>query len=100
VTTDREFVSETIEPDPGSWRVAEAATGEPALPGRFVWRGRTYEIEAIERTWKTTDAGVHHVGDTYLRRHWADVRTACGARLRLYGERGGRPRWFLHSRLR
>lgn len=98
--SDRELISEPITPDPASYLVADAAAGEPPIPSRFTWRGRRYELVRVERTWKSTNAGVYHVGDVYLRRHWADVVTVCGERLRLYGERGAKPRWYLHSRSR
>ncbi len=95
----REFISEPLVPDPESF--VPGAAGEPLLAQRFTWRERAFEIVAIERRWKTTDAA-HSAsgGGGYVRRHWADVRTACGERLRIYGERGGRPRWFVHSRAR
>ncbi len=89
MTTDgRELISEPIEPDPDSFTL-DAGAGAPLLPRRFTWR-----------TWKTTDAAHRPVGNTYLRRHWADLKTRCGEHLRIYGERGGHPRWFLHSRVR
>ena len=97
----RELISEPIEADAASFTREGAAPGEPAWPRRFRWRGRDYEIERLERSWKTTDAHVYKSGDAYLRRHYADVVTACGVRLRIYAERGGRTgRWFLHSRTR
>jgi len=95
---EREFVSEPLVPDPGS--LVPGAAGEPLLALRFTWRGRAFEIVRIERRWKTTDAAHSAPGGAYVRRHWADVCTACGERLRIYGERGGRPRWFVHSRAR
>ena len=95
----REFVSEPIEPDPESYAV-DGGAGSPLVPQRFTWREHTYEIATVERTWKTTDAGHRTTSNAYLRRHWADVETVCGQRMRIYGERGGRPRWFLHSRAR
>ena len=98
-TDDRELISEPIEPDPDSFTV-DAGAGAPLLPCRFTWRERTFEIARVARTWKTTDAGHRPVGNTYLRRHWVDLETRCGAHMRIYGERGGRPRWFLHSRTR
>lgn len=100
MTTDgRELISEPIEPDPDSFTV-DAGAGAPLLPRRFTWRECTFEIVVVERTWKTTDAAHRPVGNTYLRRHWVDVETRGGERMRIYGERGGHPRWFLHSRVR
>ena len=95
MTAARQFVSEPIEPDATTF--APGAAGEPSLAGRFGWRERTYEIAAVERAWKTTDAGHRGPGNAYLRRHWFDVRTTGGEAMRIYAERGGRPGWFLHS---
>ena len=101
----RELIGERVEPDPGSFGAARAARGEPAWPRRFAWRGRTYEIAAVERAWKTTDSAHRPVGDAYVRRHWIDVCTTEGERMRLYADRGTPrgargSRWWLHSRLR
>ncbi len=96
----REFISEAVDPDPASFDCEGTAPGEPAWPRRFAWRGQSYEIAEVLRTWRTTSAGPYTTGDVYLRRHYAEVRTTCGELLRLYGERGGRAaRWFLHSRV-
>ena len=68
---------------------------------RFRWRDGDYAVAHVERMWKTTDAGIYKSGDSYVRRHYLDIETACGARMRLYTNRGGRPPgWFLHSRAR
>jgi len=91
----RQFVSEPIESEAET--LTPRGAGEPLLPMRFCWRGRRFEIAAILRAWKTTDAGHRGPGNAYLRRHWFDVRTTGGDELRIYGERGGRPGWYLHS---
>ena len=96
---DRELIGEPIEPDLTSFDRGAAAAGEPALPWRFLWRGRAYEVTGVTRRWKTTNDGPYHQGDVYVRRHYAELTTACGEQMRVYGERGGRAaRWFLHSR--
>ena len=97
----RELISEPLEPDPTAFSRDGVPAGAPAWPLRFTWRARVYEIETIERTWKTTNASPYTTGDIYVRRHYADVRTACGAQLRIYADRSGRRgRWMVHSRAR
>ncbi len=97
----RELVSEPLEPDPGSFSRDGVPAGAPAWPLRFRWRDRDYAVAAIERVWKTTNASPYTTGDIYVRRHYADVRTACGERLRIYADRSGRRgRWMVHSRAR
>jgi hypothetical protein len=102
---EREWIGEPIEPDPSTFQAQHAANGEPARPTRFAWRGRTFEIAAVERAWKTTDALPGGGGVGYVRKHWLDVRTTDGASLRIYADRGSRygartARWWLHSRTR
>ena len=97
----RELVSEPLEPDPTSFSRAGVAPGAPAWPGRFTWRGQAYEIARIERAWKTTNADPYVRGDVYVRRHYADIETTCGVRLRIYADRSGRVGcWMVHSRAR
>ncbi len=98
---DRELISEPLAFEFADLTREGAAPGEPSWPLRFRWRGDAFEVERVERMWKTTDAGIYTSGDTYVRRHYLDVETVCGARMRLYTDRGGRPGgWFLHSRAR
>lgn len=74
--------------------------GEPGLPQAFEWRGRRYDVASVESSWKGhgTDRG-----DVYVRRHWYDIVTACGQRMRIYFDRNPgragskRSRWWLYS---
>jgi hypothetical protein len=74
--------------------------GEPGVPRGFVWRGRRYEIAAVESSWKGHGKDR---GDTYVRRHWYDVATVCGRRMRIYFDRNPgrsgskRSRWWVYS---
>jgi hypothetical protein len=97
------FVSEPIEPAPGSFDTAGMTRGEPGLPGRFAWRGREYEVAETLETWKET-APCHHGSDEqYVRKHFFRVRTACGREMTLYFERQARSRrerkkrWWLFT---
>jgi len=73
------------------------ARGEPGVPSRFAWRGRTYVVaEVLDTRRETEDAG----GDRYVRRHAVRVRTETGEVMVLSGARGagGRAaRWILRS---
>lgn len=95
------FVSEAIEPEAGAFDAAAMATGEPALPARFRWRGRDYEVaEVLERRRELTPPSFE--SDRYLRKHWFRIRTRCGAVMRIYFQRrakdvrGGK-RWWLYT---
>jgi len=95
-----EFVSEAIQPEPGSFDAAAMGRGEPGLPRAFTWRGDRYVVEELLATWKTssTDAG-----ELYLRRHWYTVQVRGGLRMTIYCERqarsrrGAKSRWWLYS---
>lgn len=89
------LIMEAIDPEPGSFDTAMMASGQPGLPRRFRWRGTVYVVEAVLGTWKETGTDR---GDVYVRRHGYEIRTACGARMKLLGERrprGRAPRWTL-----
>ena len=98
--TSDEFISEPVDPVPGTADTAGMSRGEPGLPQRFVWRGREYEVASVESTWKTSTPSS---GEMYLRRHWYRVRTAGGEQMTLYCERQAknrkRPqrRWWLYT---
>jgi hypothetical protein len=96
----RQFVGEPIRPEAGGADVAAMARGEPGPPRAFVWRDRRYEIASIAATWKGHG---EDRGDVYVRRHWYDIETVCGRRMRIYfdrnpGRSGSRvSRWWLFS---
>ena len=96
----REFVSEPLTPDAGSGSLAAMAQGEPGLPRAFTWRGTRYELARVDATWKGHG---EDRGDTYVRKHWYDIVTTSGLRLRVYFDRnpgrGGsqRSRWWVYS---
>ena len=87
-------------PESGSGSIESMARGEPGVPRAFTWRGKRYEVAAVEATWKGHG---DDRGDTYVRKHWYDIVTACGVRMRIYFDRnpgrGGsaRSRWWIYS---
>lgn len=90
-------VLEPIQPDPASFDTRMMAAGRPGLPHRFRWRDRDYEVAEVLGTSKRTSVDR---GDVYLRRHIIEIRTQCGTRMKLAGERhprGGAPRWILRT---
>lgn len=98
------FVSEPILPLPGTMDTRSMAIGEPGLPGRFIWRGKEYVVDAVLEKWKET-SGCRHGGDEqYVRKHWFRVRTVGGDEMRIYFERQPRSarerklRWWLFTR--
>ena len=97
---EQTFVSEAISPEMGSADIGAMARGEPGLPRAFTWRGRRYEITSVIATWKTTGTDR---GDIYIRRHWYEIGTAEGQRMKIYFERNptGRRRrgvrWWLYT---
>ncbi|MBD5604526.1 MAG: hypothetical protein IAI48_05485 [Candidatus Eremiobacteraeota bacterium] len=93
----RHFVSEAIRQNGDSLFAAAFGTGEPPLPARFAWRDEDLVVAAVERTWRSTN---EDRGDTYLARHWFDVRLADGRGATLYFDRKARrsaPNWWLYA---
>jgi hypothetical protein len=91
------FVSETIEPEGGSFDTAAMERGEPSLPPAFGWRGERIVVGAVRRTWRSTKVDR---GDTYLARHWFEFTTPEGRVAIVYFDRHARrgtPRWTLYS---
>lgn len=96
------FVSEALTPVVATCDTRALAAGGPGLPREFRWRGRTLRVAEVLRTWRETGPCRHGSGEQYVRRHWFDVRTTEGSRLKIYFERqprGGRrsARWWLYS---
>ena len=96
------FVSEAIEPLTDSCDTGAMATGAPGLPAEFRWRGEVLRIEEVLRAWKDTGPCTHGSSESYVRKHWFEVRTDSGQVARLYFERqprrGGKgTRWQLYQ---
>jgi hypothetical protein len=98
-----QFISEAITPEESSFELP-SVIGEPALPRRFKWRGRTYEVREVVRAWKEHEPDrTHGGGELYLRKHWFDVRVADGSVMKIYfqrqptSRRAAKARWWLYS---
>ncbi|MBM4118257.1 cytoplasmic protein [bacterium] len=95
------FVSEAIVPEAGGFDAVAMATGEPAPPARFCWRGREFTVVEQVESWRELTPRSFE-SEQYLRRHWFRLRTACGATLVIYFQRRARdagrgPRWWLYT---
>jgi hypothetical protein len=98
-----QFVGEAIRPVVATCDTARMAAGEPGLPRAFIWRGQTVEIETVLRSWRETGPCRNGSGESYVRKHWYEVVTSSGSRMKIYFERQSRSRtarrqrWWLFS---
>jgi len=98
-----EFVSESIEPVPGTFDARGMTAGAPGLPKRFVWRDDEYSVAEVIETWKERSPCKHGSGEQYVRKHWFRIRTTGGEEMKLYFERQARSqresrkRWWLYT---
>lgn len=98
-----QFVSEAIEPVPGTMSLDAMARGEPGLPQRFRWRGTEHAVERVLDTWKETGPCRSGSPERYVRKHWFRVVTTTGDEMQLYFERQARSgrqrkaRWWLYT---
>ena len=96
------FISEPIKPLTETAETSRMAIGEPGLPKKFVWRGRTICVTAVLRTWRKTGKCRHGSPEMYVRKHWYEVATESDGVMKIYFERQarrgkGRARWWLFS---
>ena len=95
-----QFVSQAIEPKPGSFDTSAMTRGEAGVPREFVWRGQAYVVEELLASWKGTKTDR---GEVYLKRHWFRVRVSDGQCMVIYCERQATPgrsakrRWWLYT---
>jgi phosphoribosylglycinamide formyltransferase-1 len=97
-----EFVSEAIKPVVETADSNAMAAGGPGLPREFIWRGEAVRIAAVLRTWRETGSCRHGSSESYVRKHWFEVRTASGRKAQIYFERqprshGKAKRWWLYT---
>lgn len=98
-----QFISEPITPVPGTTDTARMAVGEPALPGRFTWRGEQYAVLEVLAIWKQAGPSKGGQGSIYLRKHWYRVKTDAGIEMTVYFQRQpasrarAKDRWYLYS---
>ena len=92
----RKFVSRPLKPS-GEGFLSEATGSEPPVPRAFLWDDRVLEIVEVLRSWRTTK---DDRGDTYLKRHWFELRTKEDAHIEVYYDREARrgtSQWWLYT---
>lgn len=100
---NEEFISESIRPLVASMDAGTLATGSPAAPRSFIWRGRQYTVDVVLATWRTTSDCTHGSSEQYVRKHWFHVRTVEGIEMKIYFDRQARSsrrpaeRWWLYT---
>jgi hypothetical protein len=97
-----EFVSEAIEPIPETIDATRMARGEPGLPREFRWRSEVVRVTQVLSAWHETGPCRHGSGEQYVRKHWFEVLTDSGVKMKVYFERQRRSantknRWWLFS---
>ena len=97
-----EFVGESIRPIVGTFDADGMSTGGPGLPRQFQWRGQTVDVAQVLKTWRETGPCHHGSGEAYVRKHWFELMTGSGDKMRVYFERQARSgksklRWWLFS---
>ena len=91
----RKFVSRPLAPASEGF-ITPATESEPPVPAAFLWNDRTLAITAVVRAWRSSKTDR---GDAYLKRHWFELRTACGCTIEVYYDREARhgaPKWWLY----
>jgi len=92
------FVSEPLRVADAEYVTSAALSqAEPPVPRRFRWRSEGLEIADITGTRRSTK---DDRGDTYLAKHWYEVRLADGRDAVIYFDRKVKPgtaRWWLYS---
>jgi len=104
MTCEEEFISERIKPDASTFNAFALIGGEPGMPGKFTWRGESFEVAEVLEKWKETGRAREGGTSRYLRKHWFRIRTTSGDEMKIYFERsarsakGQKTRWWLYAR--
>jgi hypothetical protein len=97
-----EFIGEAIQPVADTIDTSRMAAGGPGLPRQFRWRAETVNVAQVLNTWRETGPCHHGSGEQYVRKHWFEVATDSGLKMKIYFERQARSakkkeRWWLFS---
>ncbi|MCE9616532.1 MAG: DUF6504 family protein [Lentisphaerae bacterium] len=97
-----QLIGAAIQPDVGTIDAARLATGQPAMPQRFLWNQQAYRVVRVVRTWRDTGPCTHGSDERYVRKHWFEVEVDTGQVMKIYFERQPRSgkkskRWWLYS---
>ena len=95
------FILAPLEAVAGTIDPARMSIGEPGLPRQFRRGRETIQIARVLSTWRETGPCRHGSGERYARKHWFEVETDTGDRMKIYFERQARgarkQRWWLHT---
>lgn len=95
------FIGASIRPVENTIDPARMGLGEPGLPREFLLKKQVIKIERVLRTWHEIGDCHHGSGERYLRKHWFEVVTQAGERMKIYFERqartGRKIRWHLYT---
>jgi len=89
-----QFVSAAIQPVVDTIDSTRMSIGEPGLPRQFRWGAQTIRIVSVLKTWRESGPCHHGSGERYTRKHWFEVLTDSGDRMKIYFERQARSRQF------
>jgi hypothetical protein len=97
-----QFISAAIRPVGETLDAGRMSAGEPGLPGQFRWGDRTIQVARVLRSWRETGPCHHGSGEAYVRKHWFEVETDSGEKMKIYFERQRRSRkntarWWLFT---
>ncbi len=97
-----QFISAAIQPVAGTFDASQMAAGEPGLPWQFRWKTQTISVARVLKTWRETGPCHHGSGERYVRKHWFEVLTDSGDKMKIYFERQprsprNRSRWWLFT---
>ena len=92
----RKFAGRPLVPT-GDGFVTPASGGEPPVPRAFGWGERTLVVTTVLRSWRSSKTDR---GDTYLKRHWFELKTEGGSTIEVYFDRQsrrGEAQWWLYT---
>ena len=97
-----QFISAAIQPIVGTFDATRMSTGEPGLPRQFRFGSQIIQIARVLKTWRETGPCHHGSGESYVRKHWFEVLTDGGDRMKIYFQRQPRSRankirWWLFT---
>ncbi len=79
-----QFISEEIRPAMETMDTARMASGEPGLPGEFLWRGQPVRVEKVLRQWKENRSCRHGSGEEYRHKYWYEISADNGTVMKIY----------------
>ena len=97
-----EFIGEAIQPLADTLDTSRMAAGGPGLPRQFRWRSEIVSITRVLNTWRNRPLPARQ-RRAIRRKHWFEVATDSGLKMKIYFERQARSankkkdRWWLFS---